>query len=145
MMTLLDSPLNKAGLMKLYVHTQTNVLIDVNPKIRIPRTFKRFSGLMGMPHLPSLLSSLVPQHTYTYVRILTMILVQLLHKLSIKAEGVRGEPVLKLVKGSCLEVLPSKRYCHRYPLLLPSPFVFLFLTFHTHLYTFQEHLFHPRT
>jgi rRNA small subunit pseudouridine methyltransferase Nep1 len=39
--------LNKAGLLQVYIHTQKNVLIEVNPHIRIPRTFKRFSGLMG--------------------------------------------------------------------------------------------------
>jgi len=78
LMTLLDSPLNKAGLLKIYVHTAANVIIDVNPKIRIPRTFKRFSGLI----------------------------VQLLHKLSIKAEGMRGEPVLKLVSGPVTKYFP---------------------------------------
>lgn len=78
LMTLLDSPLNKAGLLKVYVHTNTNMLIDINPKIRIPRTFKRFSGLM----------------------------VQLLHKLSIKAEGTRGESVLKLVKNPVTRFFP---------------------------------------
>jgi len=46
MLILLDSPLNKAGLLKLYVRTEKGVLIDVSPQIRIPRTFKRFSGLM---------------------------------------------------------------------------------------------------
>jgi rRNA small subunit pseudouridine methyltransferase Nep1 len=30
----------------LYIHTANNVLIQVNPQVRIPRTFKRFSGLM---------------------------------------------------------------------------------------------------
>lgn len=30
----------------LYIHTSKNVLIQVNPQVRIPRTFKRFSGLM---------------------------------------------------------------------------------------------------
>ena len=44
-MAVLDSPLNKSGRMKLYVQTEKNVLIEVNPKCRIPRTFKRFSGL----------------------------------------------------------------------------------------------------
>ena len=47
LMTLLDSPLNKAGLLQVYVHTERNVLIELNPKVRIPRTFKRFSPLMG--------------------------------------------------------------------------------------------------
>lgn len=44
---MLDSPLNKANRVKVYVHTERNVLIEVNPKTRIPRTFKRFAGLMG--------------------------------------------------------------------------------------------------
>lgn len=47
-MAALDSPLNKAGLLQVYIHTAKNVLIEVNPKTRIPRTFKRFSGLMGI-------------------------------------------------------------------------------------------------
>ncbi|KAF9358756.1 Ribosomal RNA small subunit methyltransferase mra1, partial [Mortierella sp. NVP85] len=46
LLTLLDSPLNKAGLLQVYIHTAKNVLIEVNPHVRIPRTFKRFSGLM---------------------------------------------------------------------------------------------------
>jgi len=47
LLTLLDSPLNKAGLLQVYIHTAKGVLIEVNPSVRIPRTFKRFSGLMG--------------------------------------------------------------------------------------------------
>ena len=47
LMQLLDSPLNKAGLLQVYIHTARNVLIEVNPHVRIPRTFKRFCGLMG--------------------------------------------------------------------------------------------------
>ncbi|PBK66133.1 Nep1-domain-containing protein [Armillaria solidipes] len=39
LLTLLDSPLNKAGLLQC-------VLIEVNPHITMPRMFKRFSGLM---------------------------------------------------------------------------------------------------
>jgi rRNA small subunit pseudouridine methyltransferase Nep1 len=49
-MQLLDSPLNKAGLLQVYIHTAKNVLIEVNPHVRIPRTFKRFCGLMGKLH-----------------------------------------------------------------------------------------------
>lgn len=45
-MAVLDSPLNKAGKVKLFVHSEKNVLIEVNSKTRLPRTFKRFSGLM---------------------------------------------------------------------------------------------------
>ena len=35
LLTILDSPLNKAGKLKaLYVHTAKNVLIQVNPQVR---------------------------------------------------------------------------------------------------------------
>uniref|UniRef100_A0A7E4VX57 18S rRNA (pseudouridine-N1)-methyltransferase n=1 Tax=Panagrellus redivivus TaxID=6233 RepID=A0A7E4VX57_PANRE len=46
LLNLLDSPLNRAGHMRLYFHTTTNVLVEVSPQCRIPRTFKRFCGLM---------------------------------------------------------------------------------------------------
>lgn len=45
LMALLDSPLNKAGKLLIYIHTAQNVLIEVHPSLRIPRTFKRFAGL----------------------------------------------------------------------------------------------------
>jgi len=77
LLTLLDSPLNKAGLLQVYIHTARGVLIEVNPHVRIPRTFKRFSGLM----------------------------VQLLHKLSIR--GVNGpEKLLKVIKNPVVDHLP---------------------------------------
>ena len=47
LLALLDSPLNKAGKLLVYLRTAKNVLIEINPHIRIPRTFKRFCGLMG--------------------------------------------------------------------------------------------------
>ncbi|KAG1811286.1 Alpha/beta knot methyltransferase [Suillus subaureus] len=77
LLTLLDSPLNKAGLLQVYIHTTKGVLIEVNPHVRIPRTFKRFSGLM----------------------------VQLLHKLSIR--GVNGpEKLLKVIKNPVTDHFP---------------------------------------
>ena len=33
--------------MQVYIRTKNNVLIEINPKCRIPRTFKRFAGLMA--------------------------------------------------------------------------------------------------
>lgn len=52
---LLDSPLNRADLLQIYIHTVNNVLIEVNPQTRIPRTFDRFCGLMGSFYILSLL------------------------------------------------------------------------------------------
>lgn len=78
LLTILDSPLNKAGKLKgLFVHTHKNVLIQVNPKVRIPRTFRRFCGLM----------------------------VQLLQKLSIRATN-GPDKLLKVVKGPVTKYFP---------------------------------------
>ena len=84
LMAVLDSPLNKAGKVdKIYIHTQKNVLIEVNTKCRIPRTFKRFSGLM----------------------------VQLLHKLKIRsADG--GDLLLKVIKNPISRHLPAGCRCY---------------------------------
>ncbi|CAM9388699.1 unnamed protein product [Ascophyllum nodosum] len=77
LLALLDSPLNKAGKLQVYIKTTLNVLIEVNPQIRIPRTFKRFSGLM----------------------------VQLLHKLKIRAAG-KSTMLLRVVKNPVTRHLP---------------------------------------
>merc|ERR1712176_231522 len=77
LMTLLDSPLNKAGKLKVFIHTQKNVLIDVNPKLRIPRTYNRFAGLM----------------------------VQLLYQFRIKAKN-SNEKLLKVIKNPISKHLP---------------------------------------
>lgn len=46
LLTALDSPLNKAGHLRIYVHTINGVIIEVNSKVRIPRSFDRFEGLV---------------------------------------------------------------------------------------------------
>lgn len=44
---ILDSPLNKAGRVRaVYVKTEKGVLFEVKPHVRIPRTYKRFAGIM---------------------------------------------------------------------------------------------------
>ncbi|KAL1784930.1 ribosomal RNA small subunit methyltransferase NEP1, partial [Sigmodon hispidus] len=74
---LMDSPLNRAGLLQVYIHTQKNVLIELNLQTRIPRTFDRFCGLM----------------------------VQLLHKLSVRA--VDGpQKLLKVIKNPVSDHFP---------------------------------------
>lgn len=78
LLTLLDSPINKAGKLQIYIHTAKGVLIEVSPTVRIPRTFKRFAGLM----------------------------VQLLHKLSIRSVNSQ-EKLLKVIKNPITDHLPS--------------------------------------
>lgn len=70
LLTLQDSPLNKAGLLQVYMRTAQGVLIEVSPHVRIPRTYKRFAGLM----------------------------VQLLQKLRIRA-AESSETLLKVIKN----------------------------------------------
>mmetsp|Transcript_12276 Transcript_12276/g.14280 ORF Transcript_12276/g.14280 Transcript_12276/m.14280 type:complete len:281 (-) Transcript_12276:52-894(-) len=77
LLALIDSPLNKSGNLQVYIKTNKNVLIEVNPAIRIPRTFKRFSGLI----------------------------VQLLHKMKIKA-GTTSTTLMKVIKNPFSQHLP---------------------------------------
>jgi rRNA small subunit pseudouridine methyltransferase Nep1 len=77
LLTLLDSPLNKAGLLQIYIHTSRGVLIEVNPCVRIPRTFRRFSGLM----------------------------VQLLHKLYIRSDH-GPDKLFRVIKNPVTDYLP---------------------------------------
>ncbi|EUB55178.1 Ribosomal RNA small subunit methyltransferase NEP1 [Echinococcus granulosus] len=79
LLMLLDSPLNRMGMLQVYIRTQKNIIIEVNPKIRIPRTFDRFCGLM----------------------------VQLLHKLSIHAAEGNHEKLLRVVKNPITRYFPA--------------------------------------
>ena len=75
---MLDSPLNKAGLLQVFIRTRKNVLIEVNPHTRIPRTFPRFCGLI----------------------------VQLLDELKIRsADG--NEVLMRVIKNPVTDYLPA--------------------------------------
>jgi len=78
LLMLFDSPLNRAGLLQVYIRTANNVLIEINPATRIPRTFKRFAGLM----------------------------VQLLHKYSITAAETSVK-LMKVIKNPITDHLPA--------------------------------------
>ncbi|THF94549.1 hypothetical protein TEA_026443 [Camellia sinensis var. sinensis] len=71
-------PLNKAGRLRaLYVKTENGVLFEIKPYVRIPRTYKRFSGIMSL----------------------------LLQKLSITAVG-ESEKLLRVIKNLVTQYLP---------------------------------------
>jgi len=84
LLILLDSPLNKAGMLQVYIRSQKGVLIEVNPQIRIPRTYKRFAGLM----------------------------VHLLHKLSVSAVDSPVK-LMRVIKNPITDHLPpgSRKVC----------------------------------
>ncbi|KAM5583180.1 ribosomal RNA small subunit methyltransferase NEP1-like, partial [Rosa sericea] len=47
LLLVLDSPINKAGKLRcVYMKTEDGKLIEIKPYVCIPRTFKRFSGVM---------------------------------------------------------------------------------------------------
>lgn len=47
LLSLMDSPLNKAGKLQVLIRTDNNVLIEISPHMRVPRTYKRFAGLFA--------------------------------------------------------------------------------------------------
>jgi len=46
LLTVLDSPLNMEGLMRVYVHTRNDKIIRIDPTVNLPRMYHRFEGLM---------------------------------------------------------------------------------------------------
>ncbi|MHA1638252.1 MAG: 16S rRNA methyltransferase [Candidatus Thorarchaeota archaeon] len=46
LMSLLETPLCKAGLLTVHLHLQDESIIEVNPEVRLPRHYDRFVGLM---------------------------------------------------------------------------------------------------
>lgn len=46
----LGSPLNREGLLRTYVHTINDNVIDVDPHVRLPRNYDRFIGLLEQLH-----------------------------------------------------------------------------------------------
>lgn len=79
LLTLMDSPLNKAGKLEVYITTESNQVIKINPATRIPRTYKRFAALMA----------------------------QLLKKLTIRAEE-SSETLLKIIQSPVTNHLPPE-------------------------------------
>ena len=41
LLNLFESPLNKAGMLQVFIRTKENVLIEISPKTKIPRTIKK--------------------------------------------------------------------------------------------------------
>lgn len=84
LLMLQDSPLNKAGLLKVFIHTIDNVLIEVDPSLKVisshqvPRTETLFYALMA----------------------------QILEKLKVRAVN-SSKTLLKIVKNPITDHLPQ--------------------------------------
>ena len=46
LLQVLETPLNWANYLKVMIHTQDGQLITINPKIRLPKNYTRFTGLI---------------------------------------------------------------------------------------------------
>jgi len=46
LLSALETPLNFEGMLKVYVHTLNDYVINVNPKVRLPKNYNRFIGLI---------------------------------------------------------------------------------------------------
>ncbi|MBD3158560.1 MAG: 16S rRNA methyltransferase [Candidatus Lokiarchaeota archaeon] len=46
LISVLETPLCKEGLLSVYIHLQDGRIIEVNPEVRLPRNYDRFIGLM---------------------------------------------------------------------------------------------------
>jgi len=110
---LMDSPLNRAGLLQVYIHTEKNALIEINPQTRIPRTFTRFCGLMGKLSFQScflflfstcLNNAFPPSSAAPNISSFST-LVQLLHKLSVRASD-GPQKLLRMIKNPVSDHLP---------------------------------------
>ncbi|KAL9265051.1 Ribosomal RNA small subunit methyltransferase NEP1-like protein [Drosera capensis] len=128
LLTILDSPLNKAERVRaVYVRTEKGVLIEVKPYVRIPRTMKRFAGIMCKCQLSDQLSlkMLVPMQPNdheleasfdllffqcrfmfsNFTLFWQSFIVQLLQKMSISAVGKR-EKLMRVIKNPVTQYLP---------------------------------------
>lgn len=97
---LMDSPLNRANLLQVYIRTEKNVLIEINPQTRIPRTFRRFAGMMGMSSDHTAFTEQSPNPS-----LFPSLPVQLLHKFCIRA-GDTSLKLLKVIKNPITDHLP---------------------------------------
>jgi rRNA small subunit pseudouridine methyltransferase Nep1 len=46
LMSILETPLCKEGLLRVYLHLQDGRIVEVNPEVRLPRNYDRFVGLV---------------------------------------------------------------------------------------------------
>jgi len=78
LLMLQDSPLNQTGHLQVFIHSEKDQLIKIHHSCRIPRTFRRFAGLM----------------------------VQLLEKKSVRSEDGKLK-LMEIIKNPVLDHLPE--------------------------------------
>ena len=102
----LGSPLNKEGLLQVYVHTINDYVITINPETRLPRNYKRFIGLTEQLFE----SGRVPSTGQTLLKLERKTLPKLLHEIKsdyVVAFSRKGSP--KTLKEAVSQLLHKKR------------------------------------
>ncbi|KPV62877.1 MAG: Ribosomal RNA small subunit methyltransferase Nep1 [Candidatus Bathyarchaeota archaeon BA2] len=102
----LGSPLNKEGLLQVYVHTINDYVITVNPEARLPRNYNRFIGLIEQLFE----SGRVPSTGQTLLRLERKTLPKLLREIKsdyVVAFSRKGSP--KTLKETVSKLLHNKR------------------------------------
>jgi len=46
LLQIIETPLNWEGMLRVFVHTQDDYVISINPKVRLPKNYVRFVGLI---------------------------------------------------------------------------------------------------
>ncbi|OYT39752.1 MAG: 16S rRNA methyltransferase [Desulfurococcales archaeon ex4484_58] len=92
----LESPLNKEGFLRIYVHTYNGDIIFIKPETRIPRNYNRFIGLMEQLLIAG---KTPPDSTDPLLYVKTMRLEDLFEEISInglillREKGDRRKPI----------------------------------------------------
>ena len=77
LVTLLETPLCKEGLLQIYMHLQDGRVIEINPNVRLPRNYDRFVGLIEQ----LLIFGRVPSEGESLLQVSKLTLSSLLSKL----------------------------------------------------------------
>ncbi len=93
LMSILETPLCKEGLLSIHLHLQDGRIVEVNPDVRLPRNYDRFVGLMEQ----LLLMGRVPPQGEPLLHFVEMSLEGLISKLKTIATNVM--PLLAIEKG----------------------------------------------
>lgn len=100
----LGSPLSREGLMRTYVHTIDDDVIDVNPRVKLPRNYDRFIGLLEQLYE----EKSVPPGEQSLLSIRKCTLPELVRESrvsTIVAFSTLGKPVT--VKEACLPIVEA--------------------------------------
>lgn len=93
LLQVLETPLNWEGQLRVFVHTQDNLVIEINPVVRLPKNYTRFVGLIEQLFQ----QRQVPDKGESLLRIERMDLTQLKRKIKptrVLGFSTLGQPLL---------------------------------------------------